>query len=1017
MAGSRAAVGDGARGELSDPGSRAPVGDALIQLPAAKADAPLALTASDGTGLVLEAVDARAVVNDPLAFTELHLTFRNPEDRVLEGQFRITLPRGASLSRFAMWTGAAWQEGEVVELQAARRAYEDFLHRRQDPALLEQAPGNAFSARVFPIPARGTKELVVSWSQELAGAGSPFVLPLAGLPRLGRLDVRVIDETSGAPRVLERHETAFAPTGDLALRPARRVAGLRAGDLAVVRVRPVDAAEADPVRNLVVLVDTSASRALGLGASLDLVSGLARGLGAAAGPDAPFALAVFDQDAELVHDGRVAGLAPERIASLRARGALGASDLAGALRSARTWLARAPGRYTRVVLVTDGVVTAGPEDGVALARAALALRDVGAERIDAVAVGGIRDEASLARIVTAGLARDGAVIDGTAPAAEVLDRLGRATRSGLAVAAEGARWVWPGRLDGVQAGEDVLVYASIPEHLPVRLTVGGRTFTPAVVEVAPPERPLVGRASARARIAAMLGTRDRLPETARAEREALRRSIVDVSVGARVLSPFTALLVLETEADYARAGIDRRALADVLVVGDRGLALLDRRTVAGPLQLAGKHRGAAAVERDAAPDLRADPRAVPVAAPSAAGAGATVASAAAPRSAERMTSAAPTRDEAYRVEEAKEAAPAVAAEPLPRPGALAPGAPPVAAPAPALRTAPSARRNDAALEIAGDPDPGPFAGGVAPYTGRFAQVMSLLQKNLSAPARKAAEDWVASSPGDVLALVALGEACERAGELRRAARAYGSLIDLFPNRADLRRFAGERLERLPMTIAGALAVDTYRKAAAQRPDHPASHRLLGFALLRAGDLAGAFDALATGLAREYPEGRFAGAHQILAEDLGLVAAAWSRAEPKRAAGIAARLAAAGGTREDGPSLRFVLTWETDANDVDFHVVDGAGARAFYGNPELASGGRLYADVTTGYGPECFTIRGTPAGFPYQLGAHYYARGPMGYGMGKLEIVRHDGRGNLRFEERPFVVMQDRAFVDLGVLER
>jgi hypothetical protein len=33
--------------------------------------------------------------------------------------------------------------------------------------------------------------------------------------------------------------------------------------------------------------------------------------------------------------------------------------------------------------------------------------------------------------------------------------------------------------------------------------------------------------------------------------------------------------------------------------------------------------------------------------------------------------------------------------------------------------------------------------------------------------------------------------------------------------------------------------------------------------------------------------------------------------------------------------------------------------------------------------------------------------------GKLEIVGHDGHGGLKFDERPFVVMADHAFVDLG----
>ena len=59
-----------------------------------------------------------------------------------------------------------------------------------------------------------------------------------------------------------------------------------------------------------------------------------------------------------------------------------------------------------------------------------------------------------------------------------------------------------------------------------------------------------------------------------------------------------------------------------------------------------------------------------------------------------------------------------------------------------------------------------------------------------------------------------------------------------------------------------------------------------------------------------------------------------------------------------PSTRFVLTWETNANDADFHIHDAQGDHAFYGNKRLASGGELFADVTTGYAPECFAIPGS-----------------------------------------------------------
>src|SRR3954467_11598190 len=78
----------------------------------AVAQSPLALTASDGTGLKLAELRAEAIIEGPLAFTELRMTFENPLDRQLEGTFRITLPQGASLSRFAMKIGGEWQEGE-----------------------------------------------------------------------------------------------------------------------------------------------------------------------------------------------------------------------------------------------------------------------------------------------------------------------------------------------------------------------------------------------------------------------------------------------------------------------------------------------------------------------------------------------------------------------------------------------------------------------------------------------------------------------------------------------------------------------------------------------------------------------------------------------------------------------------------------------------------------------------------------------------------------------------------------
>jgi tetratricopeptide (TPR) repeat protein len=974
--------------------------------------APIRLTASDGTGLSLIAVEANGVLEPPLALTELRLTFENPRNETIEGRFRITLPPGAAISRFAMKIGDSWQEGEVVERQRARQAYEDFLHRRQDPALLEQEAGNEFSARVFPIPARGRKELIVSYSHALTRADDPYVIPLLGLPEIGRLDIRVLlgeRPVAGAAasnlggevndrRMVQLHKQAWTPDRDFEIgqdRVASRT-GLRHANLAVVRVAPVVDAAPQEIEGLYVLVDSSASRALGHATQVRRISELVAGLREGAGGATPLGVAAFDQEMVSIFEGQAGGFGAAEVRRLEGRRALGASDLHGVL----TWLAErleeGERRYPRVLLLTDGVATVGETETRALKAAVKALGASGVERLDVLAVGGLRDEAVLRALVTGNLEHDGQRIDGAASLAEIGRRLTLACRSGIRVEVEGAGWVWPETLDGVQPGDEVLVYADLPAGRKLRLTLGGQP-----VQLADPvaaERLLLERAWVQARIDRMMHLRETAHAGDNDLRQAIGREVTELSVRHRVLTPFTALLVLETEDDYVRFGLDRRALGDILAVGAGGLEVIARTTPDGRF--------------GSTPDVRAQ----------------------APKQVAPPTDAEVSGDPAERIADlrADEALRGVEGVPGGASARMPPIPPPPPPSLPQAAMAPPELDAEAPLRI-GEPAE-PLAEQivveepqgrrrrereekeewVAPYTGRFAEVMRNLSAGRVLLARSLAETWIAEEPGDVLALLALGETWEAAGETAAAARAYGSLIDLFPSRADLRRLAGERLEGLG--DAGLdLAIDTYEKAVLDRPDHPTGHRLLAWALLRAGHFEEAFAALEHGLQQSYPAGRFAGVDHVLREELGLLAAAWLRAEPVRREEVLERLRTVEAELESEPSLRFVLTWETDANDVDLHVYDRQGGHAYYNEPELPSGGELNADVTTGYGPESFVVRG-PVGksaAPYRLGVHYYNRGPMGFGMGTVQILRHDGEGRLSVESRPFVAMADDAMVELG----
>ena len=1030
------------------PGKVTPVTTMFVatqQKPARDLAPPWSLTASDGSGLILTRVDAKAVVEGPLAFTELHLYFHNPEARTREGTFSITLPTGAAVSRFAMENNGQFMEAEVVEKQLARRAYEDFLHRKQDPALLEKGEGNQFSARVFPIVAKADKHLVISFSQEVTPGH--YTLPLRGLARSERIDVRVqVRGQSGGIAEQTLSERNWTPDRDVIVDGTSVGAPLAiaAGELAATRVKVELPAAAAPPASVTLLVDTSASRALGFAAEVHTIHQLVDELAHAYGGALPVQVVAFDQVTTPIYDGRADKIGGIE-AALIARGALGASDLGHAL----SWLAgHAP--KSRVVVVTDGVITAGPKTE-ALPALAKQLAGHGVDRIDVALIGGIRDDQAAAAVARAGLAHTGAILDLDQGAPEVARRIGLAVRTELPITVEGARWVFPRMIHAAQAGDEVTVFVRRPAQArELALTIAGTRTVVTPVSVTPA---LLGRAVAGSEITELDG------QLAKATGDAatrLRADIVKRSVAARVISSQTSMLVLESDNDYARYGIDRNALAEILAIGPTGVELTHRTSP--PVQIIAEPRptatktlakkravqedeeggddGAADKEkskdekRSAGNDDRmrrseavqgnrpSGPRGAPepqrvmrasrsFADSASAGSASGVGSAPAADAPSPVTVA----DE-RRVATGRPMAPA---RPSPAPS-LAPPPPPPPPPA----SAPARLRRTDAIAVDTDDnargdsnDDGLSANRRKPALhGPLAEIESALAAGKIDAALAKAIAWHKKDPGDVLALIGFGDALEAKKDLETASRVYGSIIDLFPARADFRRFAGERLERLGKAQR-ALIIDTYQRAVEQRPDHLTGHRMLAYALLRDGQYAAAFAAILGGIDRQYPDNRFAGAERVLAEDVGMIGAAYIAHVTGKRDEVLAQLARRRIALATQPSTRFLMYWETDANDVDFHIRDARGGHAWYSQKQLPSGGELYADITTGYGPECFAIPGTPKAGPYQLSINYYSQGPMGYGMGLLQIQKFDGHGNLSFEDRPYVIMTNQAFVDLG----
>jgi len=563
-----------------------------------QATAPFTFSDPDGLDLDLESLTVRAAVSGPLSLTEMEMVFRNPRNRRTEGRFSCVLPEGAAISRLAKEVNGQLMEGEVVERLRANRIYDEILNQMRDPALLEQDQGNRYAVRIFPIEPNASVRIILSWSRLLPEKDSvrTLTVPIRGLTRVGRfsfighfatlpLESTVATTLSGdlegaaisTTQVVSVEKTDWVPDRDLRYSwPADgKDSILRSGNdwVAILHPSARKVEQTVSTRPLVFYVDTSASAAEGMLHRIRALEILFRSLG-----DVDVELFAFDHRVEPLLSGRASRVAELLDSALIRRGFLGATNitamldhLAGAAREDSNRI---------FVVVSDGAPTIGstePRDVAAAARTLPA-----SAVVHALVLGSRRHDSTL-RTITEGRGRIVSV-----PFSKELGDVARSAASKLllplgetvTLVSDAAEFIWPAQARDLRAGEEVIVVGrSTPRHQPSIEIVdtSGTRRQPEVVIGDLPDRfsPLLEREVARGYLD-LLARRER-DEPVPAIREALIAEQVRVSINSRVVIPRTTLLVLETESDYARFGLDRNAIGQIMTIGAEGIDYIGRR--------------------------------------------------------------------------------------------------------------------------------------------------------------------------------------------------------------------------------------------------------------------------------------------------------------------------------------------------------------------------------------------------------------------------------------------------------
>jgi len=736
---------------------------------------------------------------------------------------------------------------------------------------------------------------------------------------------------------------------------------------------------------------------------------------------------------ERLYDGDLASLAAALPKALAARGALGVADLERGLEAARVEAKRI--HATRVIIVGGGV---GPTaDGARLRDAMGELAKAGVERVDVLGTSALADLRLYRPLVTSAIfARDGAVID-DAPRLSpetVQARVRSRVAARVPVSVEGATWTSTAALEAASPDETRVVLARVPSTTPLRVHVGGKVHSVDASAVTAAPSPMLEHVSAVAKLDALIARGE-----GAGTKDAWKSEIVAIARKNKLASPFTSLIVLENDSDVARmrsreapsaappppppspspstpsaparghvtkapamrqatTTVSGRVPPEVIqrIVRQRWGALracyedgLRRRGD----ELSGRvsvkfvitRDGSVGTAMDAGSEI-SDKKTIDCVVdvfrhlvfPAPEGANITVVYPLmlAPITAEDEASPPPTRLP-------------VSASTIwsPSPFRLSAGAAP---PSPAEKLFPWSMNYRRVMAFV----PASLGGDASP---------SATEPNAKAAIDAATDLRAREGSASAIALVALGQAYEAAGDKDRATRAYGSLADLYPERAEMLRAAAVRIARV--RPGDPIAIDLLRRAVSERPDQPSSHHLLCLELLRAGKPEAAFEAAANGAKRRY-ELRYAGVSDLLASDLGLAAAAWAQAEPAKRDMIESKAIVLHARSRDRSTVQAIAAWETDTSDIDVQAFDAKGERS----------GATTSQALDGFGPEALDLAtDVKRASPLNAVVRLQRKGTGGDVLGVVHVVRHDGKGNVTIDPRPFTLMNEGTVLDLGAL--
>ncbi len=591
------------------------LGELRARLPGAKNDGDKPLK------LAKQSVKVR--IAGEIARTEIEETFASDDPKVLEGIFRFPLPPDAEIERLALDVDGKMMEGSFVEKEKGKKIWTGVTYNAQpnpikpqpreewiwvpgpwsDPALLEWNAGGRMELKIYPIPAKGSRRVILAYTQHVAPSAGVrrYVYPL---PRFAQgaspvtvddfsLDVQVMGQDLARGVKMKGYEinqateggavkgtfakTAFVPTGDVVVEYAKAGEGATAttyayqvasGGASYVALSLHPALPRMPdgsARTQVIVVDTSRSM---IGERFTRATAVAARVVEEMDPRDRFTVLACDVSCVPL---AVTTKSPGKKAADEVRTFLGkitpdgAADLVSMMKTAAGFAKNDPSdklaRKLRVVYVGDGTGSIGARTPATL-EAGIKAALPAESSVTAVSVGLDVDMSSLEAIARGGGGVVVPYVSGEKLGSVALDVLeatyGVSLRDAELQLPPGLEDIAPARLGALRAGDETLVVArmsgkEVTGEATLKGTVAGQPWSTKI--------PISVRSSTddgNAFVPRLYAAKMVHDLESRPIGDAEKQKIIDLSKGFAVPSRFTSLIVLESEAMSKAFGVEQQ---------------------------------------------------------------------------------------------------------------------------------------------------------------------------------------------------------------------------------------------------------------------------------------------------------------------------------------------------------------------------------------------------------------------------------------------------------------------------